>query len=104
MASPGSVSRVEKVLKMPLVNINKVIGQHFEGAPDFVSIDTEGLDFEILKSLDFDRFRPKIICVETLVVYTTKEDPRIRELMQSKGYTVRGSTFVNTIFVDNRLL
>jgi hypothetical protein len=26
------------------------------------------------------------------------------ELMQSKGYVVRGSTFVNTIFVDNRLL
>ena len=104
VSSPGSMNRIEKVLKMPLVNINKIIHEHFQGAPDFVSIDTEGLDFDILKSLDFERFRPKIICVETLVVYTTKEDPRIRELMHSKGYTVRGSTFVNTIFVDNRLL
>ena len=103
-SSPGSTNRIEKVLKMRLVNINKVIGEHFQRAPDFVSIDTEGLDFDILKSLDFERFRPKIICVETLVVHTTKEDPRILELMQSKGYVVRGSTFVNTIFVDKRLL
>ena len=103
-SAPGSLNRIEKILKMPLVNINKVISEHFQGAPDFLSTDTEGLDLDILKSLDFDRFRPKILCVETLIVHTTKEDPRILELMQSKGYAVRGSTFVNTIFVDNRLL
>ena len=39
-SSPGSTNRIEKVLKMPLVNINRVIGEHFQGAPDFVSIDT----------------------------------------------------------------
>ena len=57
ISSPGRMTRIEKVLKMPLVNINKIIGEHFRGAPDFLSVDTEGLDFDILKSVDFDRFR-----------------------------------------------
>ena len=96
--------RVEKTIKMPLVNINKVMDEHFHGAPTFVSIDTEGLDLDILKSLDFDRFRPVILCVETIILKTTKMETRILDLMLGKGYIVRGSTFANTIFVDNKVL
>ncbi len=95
---------VEKILKMRLVNINKIMEEHFRGAPSIVSIDTEGLDLEIVKSLDFERYRPPILCAETLVLNSTKMDNRILELMQSKNYSVRGATFVNSIFVDNRLL
>jgi FkbM family methyltransferase len=101
----GNRSFIKRVVRMPLLDINRVIADHFGGrAPDFLSIDCEGVDFDILGTLNFDRFRPKILCVETLIIETTKEDSRILELMQSKGYTVRGSTFVNRIFVDNRLL
>ena len=31
---------------------------------DFLSIDTEGKDFEVLQSLNFERYDPKYICVE----------------------------------------
>ncbi|PHX57422.1 FkbM family methyltransferase [Tychonema bourrellyi FEM_GT703] len=31
---------------------------------DFISIDTEGFDFDVLKSLDFSRFHPSMIVVE----------------------------------------
>lgn len=31
---------------------------------DFLSIDTEGKDFEVLKSLDLKRYAPKYICIE----------------------------------------
>jgi FkbM family methyltransferase len=95
---------VEKILKMPLVNINKIMEEHFRDAPSIVSIDTEGLDLEILKSLDFERYRPPILCAETLVLNSTKMESRILDLMQSKNYSVRGGTFVNTCFVDNQLL
>ncbi len=96
--------RVEKTLKMPLVNINRILEEHFGGAPSIVSIDTEGLDLEILKALDFERYRPPILCAETLVLNSTKLESRILDLMQSKNYSVRGGTFVNTCFVDNQLL
>jgi len=31
---------------------------------DFLSIDTEGKDFEVLQSLNFERYDPKYICIE----------------------------------------
>jgi Methyltransferase FkbM domain len=95
---------IEKVVKLPLVNINAIIENHFPKAPDFVSIDTEGLDLEILKSLDFDRYRPAVLCVETLILGTMRVKTEILELMKAKGYSIRGGTFVNTIFVDDSLI
>ncbi len=92
---------VKGVIKRTLVNINKVLGEHFHArAPDLFSTDTEGYDLTILKSLDFDRFRPKVFCVETLAGLEVNQP--ILDLMQSKDYAVRGGTFVNTIFVDKR--
>ena len=100
----NGVGFVEKVIKMPMVNINVMMQENFSGAPSFLSVDTEGVDFDILSSLDFDRFRPSVVCVETLVFGTRRLESKILDLMASKDYVVRGGTFVNTIFVDNRLL
>jgi FkbM family methyltransferase len=96
---------IERVLPIPLVNVNRVLADHFpHGGPDLLSIDTEGLDLDILRSLDFTRFRPRIICVETLVDDTRLVQADIVTLVTSKHYTVRGGTFVNTIFVANELI
>ncbi|HVR01030.1 MAG TPA: FkbM family methyltransferase [Polyangia bacterium] len=95
---------IEKVLKLPLVNINMLMREQFAGAPNFLSIDTEGLDFGILKTMDFDRYRPDVICVETLEVGGDAVSVDILRLLESKRYSARGATFVNTIFVDDRHL
>lgn len=95
---------IEKVIKMPLVNINKVIAQHFKKAPDLISIDVEGLDLDIIKSLDFEKYRPAVFCVETLEFNTRQLKTEIHQLMHARGYEVRAGTWVNTIFVDGKLL
>jgi hypothetical protein len=94
--------RVEKVIKMPLLNINDVMAKHFGKAPAYVSIDAEGWHLAILKSIDYDRFRPLAICVETLVSGTHTTIPEIPAYMASQGYVDRGGSFVNTIFVDGK--
>lgn len=97
--------KVEKVIKMPLLNVNDVMRDHFGGkAPAFVSIDAEGIHLDILKSIDYARFRPAVICVETLVSATKKAIPEIPAFMTTVGYVPRGGSFFNTIFVDNKLL
>jgi FkbM family methyltransferase len=102
--SNGKVTILE-VVKMPLVNINEVIEEHFDGgAPDFLSIDVEGLDLPILRTLDFVKHRPKVICVETLITCSTAENPEINQFLESKDYVMRGASFVNAIFVDKELL
>ena len=94
---------IQKVTKMPLVNINEVLRGNMGRGPDLLSVDTEGFDERILKSLDFERFRPKVICAETLEPDTKKVLQSIVSFLESKDYSVRGSTFVNTVFLDNSL-
>jgi FkbM family methyltransferase len=96
--------KIREVIRMPLLNINDVMAEHLKGAPTFLSIDTEGLDLPILKTIDYKRFRPKIICAETLVSSTTRTIPEIPEFMATVGYVARGGSIVNTLFVDSKIL
>ena len=99
----GQIS-IREVIKMPLLSINDVMAEHFKAAPTFLSVDTESLDLAILKTIDFKRFRPKVICAETVICGTKRTIPEIPAFMATQGYVVRGETFVNTIFVDSALL
>lgn len=101
----GGRVTVREVIKMPLVPVNEVIAQHFPaGAPDFFSIDIEGLDLAILKTLDWQRRRPKVICAETLVTATDKESSETGRFLLAQGYHHRGGSFANAVFVDSRVL
>jgi len=56
-----------------------------------------------LRTLDFARFKPHVVCVETSVL-SGAVDREIAHLLEKKGYTVRGGSFPNTIFLDDRML
>jgi FkbM family methyltransferase len=101
VASEGK--QIEKVIRIPLVNINEVISAHFAGCQHFVSIDVEGLDFEIVRFIDFQLFRPQIFCVETASYSEDKTGvklPEVTDYLRDKGYMVYADTYVNTIYVD----
>ena len=56
---------------------------------DFLSVDTEGTDLEVLKSLDFTRYQPKYICVEIWgkeknIKFNLKKDSTYLFLMKKK--------------------
>jgi FkbM family methyltransferase len=92
----------EKTLQIPLKNVNDIIAEHIGNAPDLLSIDVEGLDFDILKSLDFSKYAPRVAVVETIrfgdTLQSTKQQDII-EFMLHKGYSIYADTYVNTIFV-----
>jgi hypothetical protein len=101
-AKSGGVITVAKVLRLPLLDINGVMEKHWNGPPHLLSVDTEGFDLPILKSVDWKRFRPPVVCVETIDHGTRAIRVPILEFMAAQGYDVRGGSFVNTIFVDRR--
>lgn len=95
--------RLVEVVKARLVPVNQVIAENFGGkAPDYLSIDVEGLDLSILKTLDFGKYRPKVICAETANARGDKMEPAVADFLREKGYSVRGMTFPNTVFVDDK--
>jgi FkbM family methyltransferase len=92
---------IEKIVKVPMININDLITKYFTSCPNLLSIDVEGLDLEILQSIDFSRHQPEVICVESITFSTTNQEVKISEIpdfMRSKGYFAFGDTHVNTIF------
>jgi len=99
-----SASVVERVVKMPLLDINRVIAEHLGKAPDVLSTDVEGLDYAILRRLDLKRFRPGCICAETVAMWNPGQNSDITKYLLSAGYVVRGGSTVNTIYVDDRRL
>jgi FkbM family methyltransferase len=65
---------------------------------DFLSIDVEGLDFDILKSNDWLRYRPQCILVEILGSSMHEiENNEITSYLAGHGYAVFAKA-VNTVF------
>ena len=97
-ARSGGFHRIQKVLRLPLLDLNGLMQKHWGAAPTLLSIDTEGFELPILRSIDWKRYRPGVVCVET----GHPANAAIHKLMTAQGYDVRGGTFLNTIFVDRR--
>lgn len=92
---------VKTTHKLPLLNINQVIKQNFPSWPNLISIDVEGMDLEILQSLDFESYKPEVICAESITFSTKNEEMKVKEIIdfiESKGYFVFGDTHINTVF------
>ncbi|MCX5706432.1 MAG: FkbM family methyltransferase [Candidatus Omnitrophica bacterium] len=60
--------KIDNIVKVSMLNINTIIEKYFSNIPNFISIDAEGLDLEILSSLDFSRYSPEIFCIECVGV------------------------------------
>ena len=66
------------------VSLNDLLSEH--SAPnqiDYISLDTEGSEYTILSSFDFDKYDVKIFTIEHN--YTSNRE-RVYELMTSNGY------------------
>lgn len=97
--------KIKKIIKIPLITINQIIEKYFPGCPDFISIDVEGLDLEIIKSFDFQKYRPAVFCIETLTYAEDTSERKIFEIihfMEEQNYILYGDTHINSIFVERK--
>lgn len=67
---------------------------------DFLSIDVEGLDYKVLKSNNWNKYRPKIVLVELLNFnYDNYKIDKCYELLTSNGYIFFAKTYNTGIFI-----
>lgn len=98
----AGTAKIRAAIEVQVFSINTLIEKHFPRCPDFLSVDVEGIDLEILQALDFIRFRPAVICVETIDFYTQAKQTEAAAFLQAQGYRVQADTAINTIFVDEQ--
>ena len=95
--------RVVKIARVRLKTLPDIVQNHCRGVfPDFMNIDVEGLEMTILKSIDFDRSYPKVICVEIAEYSPIGAGMRrldIEELLSNRHYFEYGHTNLNSIMV-----
>ncbi len=88
---------ITEVKQIPVFTIEQVL--HHRAIPDFLSIDIEGMDYDVLASIDYRRYPFKVICVE--IQPYSEED--IRTLMFNVGYASVIRCGSNLIFIDKNL-
>jgi FkbM family methyltransferase len=72
---------------------------------DFLSIDTEGQNFEVLQTNDWDTYRPSFVVVET-AEFDKPDDESLEEkyntYMEQVGYKKVASTPMNSVYKNIR--
>lgn len=94
--------QIREVLQIEIQTLNDIIERYRNGIfPDFMNIDTEGLEYEILASVDFSSSKPLVICVETVSGDDQDQSDRLVELLRLKGYVPYVRTLGNIIFLSS---
>lgn len=93
---------ITEIRIIPVMTIEDILKRYNRGKfPDILTMDVEGMDFELIKSIDFKKTSPTIICVETTTPdeKSYKKVSEIIDFLLKKGYMIYADTFINTIFV-----
>ena len=101
-SSKGNYKIVD-VIKIPVFTVQNIVDKYYHNStPDFLTLDAEGIDDIVIRSIDFDSFTPKVLCVETAEFNAGKEliknKPLIKYIIE-KGYFIFADTYNNTIFM-----
>lgn len=86
------------IKKVPCVPLNKILDQYAISVVDFLSLDTEGSELEILRSIDFNK-----VYIYAIAVENNFYEPYIQEFLESKGFKFveklenQDDIFINTM-------
>ena len=73
-----------KIVSVKTISLNRAVEKEFKfKPPSYISVDTEGSEYEILKVFDFKRFRPVVFTIEHNF---TELQLKIDELMKANDY------------------
>ncbi len=94
---------IREVIPVQVMDLQAVLDLHHQGTfPHLLSVDVEGLDEVILRSINYQKNFPIVICVETISFETdgsgVKNQPLI-DFLLSNGYMLYADTYINSIFV-----
>ncbi|HLY70455.1 MAG TPA: FkbM family methyltransferase [Puia sp.] len=95
---------LSEIKKVKLVTIENILEKYCNRMfPDFMSIDVEGMDFEIMEAIDYNKSFPKVVCIEAAEYSPVGAGSRKKELIDflvSKNYYEYANTNLNAIMVN----
>lgn len=90
-------NNIKEEISLPLISLENLY-KELERKIDLLSLDVEGLDYDILKAWDFYKYAPAIICIECKDLKTGEHDQRISQFLLDKGYKLEAFNQINSIY------
>jgi FkbM family methyltransferase len=85
----------EGVIAVPIRTLDEILAEAEAPVPiDFLSIDVEGHEVEVLAGFDFARWQPRLLLIEDLAM-----DTRLHRLLRGRGYRWVRRTGLNNWYV-----
>lgn len=94
--------RIEKVVPVITAPLAAILATHAAGERiDFMSVDVEGLDLQVLQSNDWSKYRPRVVVAELLKAgaVSLESDP-VSAFLISLGYRPHAKTGHSVIFME----
>lgn len=86
----------QEIVKVPAISLQKLLDRHGINHVDFCTIDTEGSELEVLKSIDFS------VCqIDVLVVENNYQDNSVREFLDGFGFEYRHTLSIDDVYFSN---
>jgi FkbM family methyltransferase len=95
---------VDSVEEVATITVNEILEKYYPNEPPvLLSIDVEGMEMRILRSINWDRWKPLMIIAE-MIPYSNKltigiKNPEIIGYLHEKGYEEFAFTGINSIFI-----
>jgi len=83
-----------RTVVVPARTLDSILEEINPTAIDFVSIDVEGGELEVLKGFDIRRWRPRLVIIESL----TARRPEIRDYFTAGGYMFLRNININDVY------
>ena len=98
-------AKVLETVAVETVSVPDIMEKYFSDKPPVImNVDIEGMEMDVLNSIDFEKCRPLIIITE-MIPYSTGltvnvKNSEIQDFMKGVGYEEFAFTGINSIFVD----
>jgi FkbM family methyltransferase len=97
---------IKEIKKIKVRSINDILEENFPPATgegvhiDFITLDVEGFEMNVLKSFDFSKYAPDFFLVEDLGYKTFKKfkTSPLYILLKDNGYVAVGKTSITVLF------
>jgi FkbM family methyltransferase len=92
--------QIIRELPIPVLPLSEVFDQHLPKGQsiDFISIDVEGLDYQVLLSNNWDKYQPEVVLVEENVDVDEIGKSPIYQFLKAKGYNFFAKTLRTCIY------
>ena len=89
-------SKLVNKIEIPLFSLKEILDKNIDEKDrlDFFDIDVEGFDLDVLKSNDWQKYRPKIIVIESDIPIKQDLDSEIVQYLELQNYRLLGKSII----------